>query len=65
MTDKMLRISGDLHKRVKLTATMQEVSIKDWVEAVLADALDGRPAPSVLVDPQGRYRAQEEPCPTP
>lgn len=65
MTTKTLYIESDLHARVKATAALSRVSIKEWVEAVLEDALAGRPSPSVLVDSKGRYRVQEEPCPTP
>ena len=57
--DKFLRIDAALHRRVKLAATLSDQSIKDWVEGVLSDALDGRPSASVLIDSRGRYVAQE------
>ena len=59
MNTKTLYIDGELHKRVKLAATMSEQSIKEWVEDVLRDALDGRPSPSVLIDTRAPYQTQE------
>ena len=59
MDDKMLRINGELHKRIKLAATMSEQTIKQWVEGVLEDALAGRPSASVLIDSRGVYQTQE------
>ncbi|NIV32733.1 MAG: hypothetical protein GWN58_25795 [Anaerolineae bacterium] len=63
MKTKTLYIDEDLHAEVKATAALSRISIKDWVEGVLRDALAGRPSPSVLIDSKGRYIAQEEqPC---
>ena len=59
MKTKPIHIDGDLHTRVKATAALSEQSIKQWVEAVLEDALAGRPSPSVLVDSRGRYQTEE------
>ena len=52
---RQIKINSDLHKRIKLAATMQETTIKEWVEGVLEDALDGRPSASVLIDTKGKY----------
>lgn len=57
--DKVLRVDKELHQRVKIAATLSEKSIKEWVEGVLQDALDGRPSASVLVDTRGQYVAQK------
>ena len=59
MNTKTLYIDSELHKRVKLAATLSEQSIKQWVEDVLKDALDGRPSASVLIDSRGVYQTQE------
>ena len=59
MTIKNIQIDERLHKRIKIAATMNDVSIKDWVEGVLEDALAGRPSQSVLIDSKGRYITQE------
>ena len=58
MDDKMLRISGDLHKRVKLAATMHDVSIKEWVEKVLEYGLAAEGM--TLVDPGTDYTTKGE-----
>ena len=60
---KQVKIDEQLHKRIKVAATLGDTTIKEWVESVLEDALAGRPSPSVLIDSKGRYDAQEEsPC---
>ena len=58
--DKLVRLNRELHKRVKVTATLRGQTIKEWVEEVLTDALDGVPSASVLVDSQGQYLTQGE-----
>ena len=59
MNTKTLYIDSELHRRVKVAAAMNEQSIKQWVEDVLKDALDGRPSASVLIDSRGVYQTQE------
>ena len=60
MTDAVLRVSPQLHKRIKATAALSGTTIKDWVEGVIEDALDGRPSASVLIDSRGQYVTQED-----
>ena len=55
MATKTLYIEEQLHRRVKVTATLRGMTIKEWVEEVLTDALDGVPSASVLVDTRQRY----------
>ena len=55
MTVKNIQIDEGLHKRVKLTATMHGISIRDWAEQVISDALEGKPSASVLVDTKESY----------
>ena len=59
---KTLYIDANLHRRVKVAATLSDQSIKDWVEGVLQDALDGQPSPSVLIDERTGYNVEEAPC---
>ena len=56
MEDKMLRISGELHQRIKIRAAMQSSTIKDWVEAALEDALKG----NRLIDTRSEYTTKGE-----
>ena len=56
---KRIRIEDALHRRAKAAAALSGVSIKEWVEGVIEDALDGIPSASVLVDEKGRYVAQK------
>ena len=56
---KNIQIDEQLHRRVKVTATLRGQTIKEWVEEVLTDALDGRPSASVLIDSKGQYVTQE------
>ena len=49
MNDKWIRVNEQLHRRVKLSATMHGVSIKDYVERVLENALAAEGM--TLVDP--------------
>ena len=58
MDDKMLRINGDLHKRIKLTATMHNMSIKEWTEQALQNALAAEGM--MLVDPGVEYNTKGE-----
>ena len=60
MATKTLYIEEQLHRRVKVTATLSGKTIKEWVEEVLTDALDGVPSASVLVDSRGQYVTQGE-----
>ena len=55
MTVKNIQIDEGLHKRVKLTATMHGISIREWAEQVISDALEGKPSSSVLVDTKEQY----------
>ena len=56
---KRIRIEDELHRRAKAAAALAGVSIKEWVEHVLEDALDGAPSASVLIDQRGEYKTQE------
>ena len=58
MDDKMLRINPRLHRRVKLSATMHGVSIKEYVERVLENALAAEGL--TLVDPGVEYNTKGE-----
>ena len=58
MTIKNIQIDERLHRRVKLAATMHDVSIKEWVEKVLEYGLAAEGM--TLVDPGADYTTKEE-----
>jgi plasmid stability protein len=53
--DKLVLVNSDLHRRIKIRCAMAGISIKDWVESVLTDALDRR-----LVDSREEYITKGE-----
>jgi plasmid stability protein len=53
--DKLVLVNSDLHRRIKIRCAMTGISIKDWVESVLTDALDRR-----LVDSREEYITKGE-----
>ena len=58
MTIKNIQIDERLHRRVKLAATMHDVSIKEWVEKVLENGLAAEGM--TLVDPGTDYITKGE-----
>ena len=59
MDDKMLRISGELHQKVKLAAILDgESTIRAWVEKALRNALPDRAR--TLVDTRTEYTTKGE-----
>ena len=57
--DAVLRVSPEVHARVKAASALSRMTIKEWVEGVLQDALDGKPSPSVLIDTREPYSTKE------
>lgn len=57
---KNIQIDEQLHRRVKVTATLSGLTIKEWVEGVLTDALsttrlvDSKPAYTVETHKEDR-----------
>ena len=51
-----IRIDPRLHQRIKIRAAMQSSTIKDWVEAALEDALNGKR----LIDTRSEYTTKGE-----
>ncbi len=60
MADKKpLWIENDLHRRVKAAAALSGLSLKEWTEGILEDALADRPSLSALVDLSLGYSTEE------
>ena len=55
---KNIQIDEKLHRRVKLAATMHGISIKDYVERVLQNAIAAEGL--TLVDPGVEYTTEGE-----
>ena len=58
MEDKMLRISGRLHRQVKLAAILDGKTIRAWSEQALSAALPDKARS--LVDTRAEYVTQEK-----
>ena len=58
MSTKTLYIDSKLHRQVKLSATMHGVSIKEYVERVLQNAIAAEGL--TLVDPGVEYTTEGE-----
>ena len=59
MEDKMLRINGDLHRKVKLAAILRGLTIRAWTEQALEAQLPDKARQ--LVDERTPYEAVPTP----